>query len=100
MTLVELVSSDDVKPKTPKQKASKPAVSQPAATEAKPAVTETQPEVPEEATDAQAEGTAETDASSAADPMEAVEGETAEASETPVDEGDAKADSGPAVKTD
>ena len=102
MTLVELVSSDDVKPKAPKQKKRKPAETQPVATEATPEVAEDQPETTEAAADAQTDAETESEAAAAesdeAPAVEAADGEVADDSDAPADDADSKAD--PAAKTD
>jgi large subunit ribosomal protein L17 len=102
MTLVELVSSDDVKPKAPKQKQPKPAETQPAAAVATPEVAEAQPETTETSADASTDAEAEPEAaaveSDEAPAVEAAEDKAADDSEAPAEDADSKAD--PTAKTD
>ena len=104
MTLVELVSSDDVKPKAPKQKKRKPAETKTPAAEATPDVAEAQIETTEAAPDAQADAETESEAAAVeADDAPAVEAEAADEeatddSDAPAEDADSKAD--PAAKTD
>ncbi len=104
MTLVELVSSDDVRPKAAKPKQGKPAQTPLAATEAEPAADEAQAEsaeTAEAAADAQAETTADNEAPAAeseAPAVQAADNEVAEDVASPED--DADSETKPAAKTD
>jgi large subunit ribosomal protein L17 len=104
MTLVELVSSDDVSPKAAKPKQRKPAQIPPAATEAEPAAAQAQAETAETvkaATDAQAEATADSEAPAAeseAPAVQAAENDAAEDQAPPEEDADTEAK--PAAKSD
>jgi large subunit ribosomal protein L17 len=104
MTLVELVSSDDVRPKAAKPKQRKPAQTPPAATEAEPAAAQAQAETAETvkaATDAQAEATADSEAPAAeseAPAVQAADNDAAEDQAPPEEDADTEAK--PAAKSD